>query len=302
MKRRKHMSNGTRIDPEEREPRAIKIRQPKHTGRKIVLAVLSVLLVVALGGGVYAFIEYGPEISFPSVISKETAESKPEEPSVPSEPETPEEPVSSEPEIPSEPESVPEEEPEIQPEPEVSAEEEEPVPEEPAKPEIPKDEWYMLLVNRENPVPEDFRIDGAAIDENGHIVDARIFNDLAEMISAGKTEGLKFTLYTAYRTVQKQNELFAAGKTDVPGGASEHNSGLAIDIGNAGNAAFEGSPEEAWLLEHAHEYGFILRYPEGKEDITGFAHEPWHFRYVGKEQAALIKESGLCLEEYLAQE
>ena len=121
------------------------------------------------------------------------------------------------------------------------------------------------------------------------------------MLSAGENEGLKFVIQTAYRTYAKQKEFFEAGTTSAAPGTSEHNSGLAVDISNA-SGYFEGSAEEAWLLEHAHEYGFILRYPEGKEDITGFDHEPWHFRYVGKEQAALIKESGLCLEEYLAQE
>lgn len=280
------MSNGTRIDPEEREPRAIKLRQPKHTGRKIVIAVLSALLVVALGGGVFALIEYGPDLGI--TAQKEPVPSEAEGPS--SEAEVPEEPVS-EPEIPEEPASEPEvpEEPVSEPEPEV-----------PETPEIPKDEWYMLLVNRENVLPEDYKINGAIIDHENHIVSELIYDDLSEMISAGTSEGLSFTFYTAYRTYEKQKELFEAGKTDVPAGASEHNSGLAVDIGCT-VGEFEGSPEEAWLLEHAHEYGFILRYPEGKEDITGFAHEPWHFRYVGKEQAPLIKESGLCLEEYLAQ-
>ena len=282
------MSNGTRIDPEEREPRAIKIRQPKHTGRKIVLAVLSVILVVALGGGVYAFIEYGPsDFGISSVIKTEPSE--PERPSLPSEPEVPEEfePVPEIPEIPEESES----EPEL---PVV----EEPVPEEP---KIPKDEWFMILVNKENPLTEDFSIETAVIDERGRAVDARIFDDLSAMLSAGESEGLDFVIQTAYRTYAKQKEFFEAGTTSAAPGTSEHNSGLAIDISCA-SGYFEGSPEEAWLLEHAHEYGFILRYPKGKEDITGFEHEPWHFRYVGKEQAALIKESGLCLEEYLAQE
>jgi D-alanyl-D-alanine carboxypeptidase len=269
------MSNGTRIDPEEREPRAIKLRQPKHTGRKIVLAVLSALLIIAIGGGVFAFIEYGPDLGF-SLIEKETVQSEPDEQPLPSEPEIPEEPES-------------------EPEPEIP---EEPVPEEP---KIPKDEWFMLLVNKENPLPEGFSVETAAADNEAHAVDARILEDLSAMLSAGESEGLDFVLYTAFRSVSKQNELFTAGKTSVPGGSSEHNCGLAVDIGCA-KGDFEGSPEEAWLLEHAHEYGFILRYPEGKESITGFDHEPWHFRYVGKEQAALIKESGLCFEEYLSLE
>lgn len=287
------MSNGTRIDPEEREPRAIKIRQPKHKGRKIVIAVLCAVLVLALGGGVFAFIEYGPDfLDFTTVFISTGTSSEPEETPDDNEPEVPEE-SQSEPKVPSEPEVTPELEPENEPELEP-----EPVVEEDP---IPRDEWYMLLVNRENPLPEGFTVETAVIDGSNHAVDARIAADLSAMVAAGNEAGLDFVFYTAYRSVEKQNELFAAGKTDVPGGFGEHNSGLAVDIGNAGNADFSGSAEEAWLLEHAHEYGFILRYPEGKEDITGFKHEPWHFRYVGREQAKLIFESGLCLEEYLAQ-
>lgn len=293
------MSNGTRIDPEEREPRAIKIRHPKHTGRKIVLSVLCSLLIVAIGGGVFAFIEYGPDLGF-SMVSKETSKDseseKPaeDEPLQSSQPEIPEEPVS-------EPEPVVTEEP-VEEDPEHEEDVDEPeVPAEPPKPEIPKDEWYMLLVNKENLLPEDYAFNTAVIDNENHTVDERIAADLSAMIAAGEENGLRFVFYTAYRSVQRQNELFAAGKTEIPGKASEHNSGLAVDIGSL-EGEFEGSAEEAWLLEHAHEYGFILRYPEGKEDITGFAHEPWHYRYVGREQAKLIYESGLCLEEYLAQE
>ena len=265
------MYNGTRIDPEEREPRAIKIRQPKRKGRKIVISILSVFLVAAIIGGVFAFIEFGPsDFRISGIIKTEPSET--EDPVLPSEPEVPEEP---------EPPIV--EKPIIEENP------------------IPKDEWFMLLVNKDNALSEDFSIETAAVDGSGHLVDARIFDDLSAMISAGESEGLDFVIQTAYRTYAKQKEFFEAGKTGAAPGTSEHNSGLAIDFGSArGN--FEGSAEEAWLLEHAHEYGFILRYPADKADITGFAHEPWHFRYVGKEQAKLIFESGLCLEEYLAQE
>ena len=277
------MSNGTRIDPEEREPRAIKIRQPKRKGKKIVFAVLSVLLVFAIAGGVFAFAEYGPfDYGFSAVTKTEL----PEETSEPEILEEPEEPAV--PEVPEEQESKPEPEPPIVEEPII---EENP---------IPKDEWFMILVNNENPLSEDFSVETTAVDSYGHLVDSRIFNDLSEMISAGESEGLDFVVQTAFRTYAKQKEFFDAGKTGAAPGTSEHNSGLAIDFGSArGN--FEGSAEEAWLLEHAHEYGFILRYPADKVEITGFAYEPWHFRYVGKEQAKLIFESGLCLEEYLAQ-
>lgn len=286
------MSNGTRIDPEEREPRAIKIRQPKNTGRKVFFSTVAALIIIAIGGGIFALVNFGGFFEFDK-FGKTAEESSISESEVPeeSEPEIPEEPVV--PEIPEE------SEPEIEVEPVI--------PEEPVEPEpvveedpIPRDEWFMILVNKENLLPEGFSVETTVIDNSGHAVDSRIVTDLSAMISAGENEGLDFVFYTAFRSVEKQNEFFNAGKTAIPGGASEHNCGLGIDIGCAvGN--FEGSPEEAWLLSHAHEYGFILRYPEGKEDITGFDHEPWHFRYVGIEQAKLIFESGLCLEEYLAQ-
>ena len=288
------MSNGTRIDPEEREPRAIKIRQPKRKGKKIAIILAAVVLVAA---GVFAFIKFGPEISLPKIqlpafdfeFKKDKAEEdiiETEEPEITEEPveeepieETPvtEEPIIEEPEIPEELEPIVEEDP------------------------IPRDEWYMILVNRENPLPEGYTFTVKAIDEYGHSLDERIYNDFAEMISAGTDEGLDFVFYTGYRTLERQKELFENGKTDAAPGTSEHNTGLAIDIGTPYEGAYEDSAEAKWLAENAYKYGFILRYPEGKDDITGFEHEPWHFRYVGKEQAKLIFESGLCLEEYLAQ-
>src|SRR5699024_5056985 len=81
-------------------------------------------------------------------------------------------------------------------------------------------------------------------------------------------------------------------------GHSEHQTGLAFDL-NEISDAFAGTPEAEWLAEHAHEYGFIIRYPADKEDITGYSYEPWHVRYLGKEIAEKVYESGLCLEEYL---
>ena len=283
------MSNGTRIDPEEREPRAIKIRHPKRKGKKIAFIILSAMLVIAVCGGIWAFIEYGPSDFRISGIIK-TKPSEPEEIIFPSEPEIPE--------IPEEPET----EPEVPEEPEPESKPDIPVVEDPIIEEnpIPKDEWFMILVNAENPLSADFMPETVSVDGKGHLVDSRIAEDLLAMISAGESEGLDFVIHTAFRTYAKQKEFFDAGQTGAAPGTSEHNSGLAVDIGCA-FGEFVGSPEEAWLLEHAHEYGFILRYPEGKEDITGFEHEPWHFRYVGKEQAALIKDSGLCLEEYLSQ-
>ena len=89
-------------------------------------------------------------------------------------------------------------------------------------------------------------------------------------------------------------------------GTSEHQLGLAVDIVDKHSQVLDNSqadtPAQQWLMEHSWEYGFILRYPEGKSEITGIIYEPWHYRYVGKEAAAEIHELGLCLEEYLTQE
>ena len=81
-------------------------------------------------------------------------------------------------------------------------------------------------------------------------------------------------------------------------GHSEHQTGLAMDLNNA-SRSFYGTREAAWIADHCAEYGFIIRYPQGKENITGFIYEPWHVRYVGKDLARKITDSGLCLEEYL---
>ncbi len=281
------MSNGTRIDPEDHEPRAIKIggRKPKRNKKKIVLSVIGCIAVVAIG--VFAFIMFGDDIELPKLpVQNESSES--------SSSETEEIPESS-----SSSSSIPEEisSESSSSEPETSSEPEPPVEED----HIPRDEWYMVLVSKENPLPDDFSIETAAIDTNGHSIDARVYTDLMAMIEAGEAEGLDFIFYTAYRSVKRQGELYNAGQTTAAPGTSEHNCGLAIDIGSATSEEFEGSAEEAWLLEHAHEYGFILRYPKDKEAVTGFAFEPWHFRYVGKEQAAIIHKLGVCLEEYLAE-
>ena len=85
----------------------------------------------------------------------------------------------------------------------------------------------------------------------------------------------------------------------VPG-TSEHSLGLAVDL-NSLEESFEQTAQFKWLIEHCAEYGFILRYPKDKEDITGISYEPWHYRYVGEDHAAKIMEQGLCLEEYVQQ-
>jgi D-alanyl-D-alanine carboxypeptidase len=136
---------------------------------------------------------------------------------------------------------------------------------------------------------------------------------LEELFAGAKEDGLFLFAVSGYRSYDRQEEILAAGaaasdeakalESIAPPGMSEHQSGLAMDISSESNdfelnQAFEATEEGQWLKEHAHEYGFILRYPKGKEDITRYIYEPWHFRYVGKEAAAKILEHGWTLEEY----
>ncbi len=94
-----------------------------------------------------------------------------------------------------------------------------------------------------------------------------------------------------------------AGKWIAVPGTSEHQLGLAVDVVSVNNQTLdetqENTEEQKWLIKNSYKYGFILRYPTDKSDITGIGYEPWHYRYVGKEAAAVIKEKGICLEEYL---
>ena len=145
------------------------------------------------------------------------------------------------------------------------------------------------------------------------------------MIQAAAEDGVDLMVCSAYRSVEKQQQLFdssvqrymaqgmteeeayaqTATETAIPG-TSEHQTGLAADIVTPTHQTLD--PEFAdtdagkWLSEHAHEYGFVQRYPEDKQDITKIIYESWHYRFVGKTHAKLMKESGLCLEEYLQQE
>ncbi|MBQ8683747.1 MAG: M15 family metallopeptidase [Clostridia bacterium] len=182
--------------------------------------------------------------------------------------------------------------------------------------------WNLLLVNDWNPLPDgyDERLDRVTV---GHqTVDSRMLADLQAMLEAGKANGIG--VQSGYRSVAKQDELYwrqvryqrnytndelkaqtAAGEIVKRPGHSEHHTGLAVDLGGNGNFKlemdFEYTAAFDWLIEHCHEYGFILRFPKGKEAVTGVIYEPWHYRYVGKEAATYIMENDLCLEEYLAQ-
>ncbi|MFC3747468.1 D-alanyl-D-alanine carboxypeptidase family protein [Paenibacillus sp. GCM10012306] len=119
-------------------------------------------------------------------------------------------------------------------------------------------------------------------------------------VSAFRSQSTQVGLFNRY--VERDGEEKARRYSAVPG-HSEHQTGLAIDVTSsdgkcAAESCFAGTPEAKWLAEHAAEYGYIIRYPEGKEKITGYMYEPWHIRYVGKEIAADIVQSGVTLEEY----
>ncbi|MGZ0085590.1 M15 family metallopeptidase [Caldibacillus thermoamylovorans] len=136
---------------------------------------------------------------------------------------------------------------------------------------------------------------------------------LEEMFAAARRAGVKLVAVSAYRSYERQQAIFAeevrkkgrkqAVQAVAHPGQSEHQTGLAVDISSrsAGyqlTAAFGATKEGRWVAAHAHEYGFIIRYPKGKEAVTGYEYEPWHIRYVGKKAAAVMKERGLTLEEY----
>lgn len=129
-----------------------------------------------------------------------------------------------------------------------------------------------------------------------------------EMQSAAWNEGLNIWIASGFRSYEYQSGLYQryvnrSGKEEADRysarpGHSEHQTGLAFDL-NSIDDSFADTAEGKWVAEHCHEYGFIIRYPKGKEDITGYIYEPWHIRYLGKETAEKVFNSGLTLEEYL---
>lgn len=183
--------------------------------------------------------------------------------------------------------------------------------------------WSLQLVNRDfplqqQPTPELTKLGG------GHAVDSRIYPALTQMLSDMQEAGLSPKIRSSYRTHQTQTTLFQRKVRYYRGlgyssaraqaeaeqwvarpGTSEHELGLALDIVSMRYQTLdtrqEKTKEQKWLMEHCWDYGFILRYPNGKSDITGIHYEPWHYRYVGQKAALEIRQMGVCLEEYLEQ-
>lgn len=184
------------------------------------------------------------------------------------------------------------------------------------------DDELLTLVNYENEVPENWQVNLIAINNN-QLVDKRIYDDLMAMLQDSKRAGLELLICSSYRSNEKQMQLYqekvneylnqgylkdeaenkAAFWVARPG-TSEHQLGLAIDIVSKDNQRLDPSQEstieQQWLMANSYKYGFILRYPTDKSDITKIGYEPWHYRYVGKNHARKIKELDVCLEEYLS--
>lgn len=156
---------------------------------------------------------------------------------------------------------------------------------------IDKTQWNLTLVNKWNLLPESHNPSLTQL-KNGHAIDERAYPDLQDMMDEYLAQG-----YSQERAEAAAGELVA-----VPG-TSEHQLGLALDIVDVANQVLDERQEntevQKWLMKNSWKYGFILRYPTDKSDITGISYEPWHYRYVGKEAAKEIYEAGICLEEYL---
>ena len=178
-------------------------------------------------------------------------------------------------------------------------------------------DWRLILVNSENKIPDDYNINLVNIDDEKQ-VDERIVAELFQMLQDIKSAGIDDVwVQSAYRSTEYQEEVYnnrierfikdglspeeaeiMTSKVINKPGTSEHNLGLCIDL-NYVNYDFENSEAFNWLKINAEKYGFILRYPKEKEEITKISYEPWHWRYVGVEHAKKMNELNMCLEEYI---
>lgn len=179
----------------------------------------------------------------------------------------------------------------------------------------------LTLVNYKNKIPDDWQVSLISLSETQSI-DQRAYQALQDMISDAKVLGLNIIVCSSYRTYEKQKELFVnkvsqylnngysyneaqelASEWVAKPNTSEHQLGLAVDLVSQANQRLDNSQEKTaeqkWLMKNCYKYGFILRYPLDKSDITKIGYEPWHYRYVGKEHAKKIMEMNVCLEEYI---
>ncbi len=184
------------------------------------------------------------------------------------------------------------------------------------------EDGYLVLVNKENYLPSDYipeDLEGLKYFAKDRSPDARFLRKTAaehfhEMVEAAQEEDIDIVSTTAYRSYEFQKNLYtsyvktkgqeAADKVSAKPGSSEHQTGLVADLSTSeinyvNGLAFGTSAAGKWIAEHCWEYGFIVRYPDGLESITGYTYEPWHVRYVGNVAAREINEENITLEEYI---
>lgn len=197
------------------------------------------------------------------------------------------------------------------------------VPALPADPVSAEAKAAILLVNKQHPLESDYKPTDLVVPDvkfsfSGEDQKKQLRREAAEAIerlfAAAKKDGIELRAVSGYRSYARQKSIFEnnartkgeeeANRTSARPGESEHQTGLAMDVSAASvnyalEEVFGETVEGIWLAEHAQEYGFIIRYPKEKEDITGYKYEPWHLRYVGEDIAQFVTEQGLTLEEYL---
>lgn len=182
---------------------------------------------------------------------------------------------------------------------------------------IDEEKWYLTLVNSGYRIPDSYTPDLVYVCGSGERLDRKVAEQYEKMYEAAKKDGATLTPCSGYRSYETQERNYnrkiefyegqgyshedakiKAATIIMPPGSSEHNLGYAMDIVCV-DEWFEDTEEFKWLQENAADYGFIMRYPEDKQDITKVIYEPWHWRYVGVETAKALKDSGLVFEEYM---
>ncbi len=183
---------------------------------------------------------------------------------------------------------------------------------------LASENWALTLINKNYPLDKSYSPMTATVIEGSSVTaDIRVAEAYRLMYNAALTEDVILTPYSGYCGYQRQKTIYdnkvqafvlqgltedeakqSAEKRVEPAGCSENGAGLAVDVISA-SAGFSSTEEYKWLVANAHNYGFVLRYPEDKTDITGMIYQPWHWRYVGIDVATEMHEQNLCLEEFL---
>lgn len=196
--------------------------------------------------------------------------------------------------------------------------------EEPESPIVMKDGEQLVVVNKERSLPSGYSPSDLILPDVHQFGDPPIRNHVAEpleeLFAAAEEDGLQLIALSGYRSYDRQVEIFErnvenrgfeeANQYSAQPGHSEHQTGLAMDVsspelsesGDYLSEAFADTSEGEWVIENARDYGFIIRYPKGKESITGYQYEPWHLTYVGVELAQYLEDNELTVEEYIGEE